>query len=84
MTIRWLDNNNKWVKFSEREINTMGIQNAKLVLTMLSSFRPVVIEHNGKYITDHEIKKELEGPCVSFQSVINKIPPTILFKELMQ
>ena len=83
MTIRWLSNDNVWKKFSDVELDHMSRQNARMVLTMLSSFRPVVIEKDGKYITDHEIQKELDGPCASFKSVISKVPPTSLFKELM-
>ena len=83
MTIRWYDGST-WRKFTDRELDHMSRQNARAVLEMLSMGAPVVLEHNGKYITDHEVKKELDGPCASFKSVLKKIPPQMLFKELMQ
>ena len=83
MKIRWLNLEDKWIEFSPKEIDYMSRQKAVDVLEMLSSFRPVVIERQGRYVTDHKIRKQLDGACVSFKQAIAKTPPNILFKELL-
>ena len=82
MIIRFRDGT-KWKKFTERETLLIGYQNAYLAMLMLSSFAPVVIELEGRYIAHKNMYKELDGPCASFETVLKKIPRDKQLREVM-